>query len=153
MRKEKVTLSFADDFELFSIEKEDPCWDGYEMVGMKPDPNGQGEVPNCVPKSQKEDGMMEVVENLAEMTDMTSEDICDALGIDMDAYDMDGGHMDEDGGHMDEDMEHDEKEEETEDVEAKGKAGADAYKDANQEAEKSSSLSFKQAARQAVDGA
>jgi len=30
----------------------DPCWDGYEMVGMK-DKDGKS-VPNCVPKSKKE---------------------------------------------------------------------------------------------------
>lgn len=148
--EEKVTLSFTDDFQIYS-EKEDPCWDGYEQVGMKPDPNGEGEVPNCVPKSQKEDGMMEVVGNLAEMTDMTEEDICDALGIDMDSYDMDGGHMDEDGEHMDEDMEHGEKEEE-EDVEAKGKDVSASYKDSQAEKDTSKSLSFKDAARAKVEG-
>jgi hypothetical protein len=32
-------------------QKEDnPCWDGYEMIGMK-DKNGK-EVPNCVPKNE-----------------------------------------------------------------------------------------------------
>jgi hypothetical protein len=29
-------------------EEENPCWDGYEMVGMK-EKDGK-EVPNCVPK-------------------------------------------------------------------------------------------------------
>ena len=29
-------------------QKEDPCWDGYEMIGMK-DKDGK-EVPNCVEK-------------------------------------------------------------------------------------------------------
>ena len=29
-------------------EQENPCWDGYEMVGMKE--KGGKEVPNCVPK-------------------------------------------------------------------------------------------------------
>ena len=29
-------------------EEDNPCWDGYEMVGMK-DKDGK-EVPNCVPK-------------------------------------------------------------------------------------------------------
>lgn len=28
--------------------KNDPCWKGYEMVGMKK--KGDREVPNCVPK-------------------------------------------------------------------------------------------------------
>tara|TARA_R100000951_G_scaffold111312_1_gene110196 strand:+ start:21208 stop:21696 length:489 start_codon:yes stop_codon:yes gene_type:complete len=31
--------------------KEDPCWDGYEQVGMKN--KGGREVPNCVPASKK----------------------------------------------------------------------------------------------------
>ena len=31
-----------------------PCWDGYEMVGMKIDENGN-EVPNCVPIDEKAD--------------------------------------------------------------------------------------------------
>lgn len=30
--------------------KDDPCWDGYEMVGMKK--KGKKEVPNCVPKNE-----------------------------------------------------------------------------------------------------
>lgn len=29
-------------------DDENPCWDGYEMIGMKKDKNGK-EVPNCVP--------------------------------------------------------------------------------------------------------
>lgn len=37
------------------LSKEDPCWEGYEMVGMKPDPNGSGEVPNCVPVDSEAD--------------------------------------------------------------------------------------------------
>ena len=31
---------------------EDPCWEGYEQVGMKTK-DGK-EVPNCVPKNKKE---------------------------------------------------------------------------------------------------
>lgn len=31
--------------------KDDPCWKGYEMVGMKK--KGGRPVPNCVPKSKK----------------------------------------------------------------------------------------------------
>lgn len=30
-------------------DEDNPCWDGYEMVGMKKDEDGN-EVPNCVPK-------------------------------------------------------------------------------------------------------
>lgn len=32
-------------------EDDDPCWDGYEMIGMKK--KGGKEVPNCVPKKKK----------------------------------------------------------------------------------------------------
>ena len=31
-------------------EDDDPCWDGYEMIGMKK--KGGKEVPNCVPKKK-----------------------------------------------------------------------------------------------------
>jgi len=31
-------------------EEENPCWDGYEMIGMKD--KGGKEVPNCVPKKK-----------------------------------------------------------------------------------------------------
>ena len=40
-------LKFAEDKEAESM-KDDPCWEGYEMVGKKKK-NGK-EVPNCVPK-------------------------------------------------------------------------------------------------------
>lgn len=33
------------------MKGDDPCWDGYEMVGMKKDKDGN-EVPNCVPKEK-----------------------------------------------------------------------------------------------------
>lgn len=33
------------------VEKANPCWDGYEMVGWKN--KGGKKVPNCVPKSTK----------------------------------------------------------------------------------------------------
>ena len=35
------------------MEKDDPCWKGYEMIGMKKK-NGK-EVPNCVPKEEQEE--------------------------------------------------------------------------------------------------
>ncbi len=31
--------------------KKDPCWEGYEQVGMKK--KGGSPVPNCVPKKKK----------------------------------------------------------------------------------------------------
>lgn len=34
---------------------EDPCQDGWVMVGTKPNPNGSGEVPNCVPEDDVDD--------------------------------------------------------------------------------------------------
>tara|TARA_R110002012_G_scaffold4418_1_gene20359 strand:+ start:88 stop:288 length:201 start_codon:yes stop_codon:yes gene_type:complete len=32
------------------IKKSTPCWDGYEMIGMKD--KGGRQVPNCVPKKK-----------------------------------------------------------------------------------------------------
>jgi len=37
------------------VKGEDPCQDGWVMVGMKPNPNGSGEVPNCVPEDDVDD--------------------------------------------------------------------------------------------------
>ena len=36
------------------MEKEDPCWKGYEMIGMKD--KGGKQVPNCVPLQQEVEG-------------------------------------------------------------------------------------------------
>jgi len=36
------------------LNEEDPCWEGYTMVGKKTDENGN-EVPNCVPEEDAED--------------------------------------------------------------------------------------------------
>jgi hypothetical protein len=33
-----------------NTDNRDPCWKGYEMIGMKT--KGGKEVPNCVPKSK-----------------------------------------------------------------------------------------------------
>jgi hypothetical protein len=38
----------------------DPCWKGYEMVGMKK--KGGREVPNCVPKEEYEELVMDMIE-------------------------------------------------------------------------------------------
>jgi hypothetical protein len=40
------------------LEKENPCWKGYEMIGMKT--KGGKEVPNCVPV--QEDSIKEIIE-------------------------------------------------------------------------------------------
>lgn len=37
--------------EFLILEEKDPCWKGYEMIGMK-DKNGK-KVPNCVPKTEE----------------------------------------------------------------------------------------------------
>jgi len=37
------------------LAEDDPCWENYTQVGMKPDPNGSGEVPNCVPDDDVDD--------------------------------------------------------------------------------------------------
>jgi hypothetical protein len=42
---------------------EDPCWDGYEQVGMKEDENGNP-VPNCVPKGKQNSAMQFTLKNL-----------------------------------------------------------------------------------------
>lgn len=41
-----------------SEEKDGPCWDDYEMVGMKE--KGGKEVPNCVPKNEEEEEKKEI---------------------------------------------------------------------------------------------
>jgi len=43
--KPECALSILENGE---IQAEDPCWEGYTQVGMKPGPGGE-EVPNCVP--------------------------------------------------------------------------------------------------------
>lgn len=55
MKKIKITESQLANLKVYLMnevkelsEDENPCWDGYEMVGMK-DKDGK-EVPNCVPK-------------------------------------------------------------------------------------------------------
>lgn len=40
--------------ELVEKDAKDPCWEGYQMVGMKKDKNGK-EVPNCVPMDEAMD--------------------------------------------------------------------------------------------------
>ena len=45
-----------------TTEDDDPCWDGYEMIGMKKK-NGK-EVPNCVPKKESTDPIETAVESL-----------------------------------------------------------------------------------------
>jgi hypothetical protein len=44
-------------FKAYLFESEDPCWKGYEMIGMKKK-NGK-EVPNCVPKEEVEEDLDE----------------------------------------------------------------------------------------------
>lgn len=41
-------------FRQFLEMKDDPCWDGYEMIGKKK--KGGKEVPNCVKKESLEEG-------------------------------------------------------------------------------------------------
>ena len=49
--EDDIYESLMAEFEEFLSEDEDPCWDGYEQIGMKKK-NGK-EVPNCVPKKKK----------------------------------------------------------------------------------------------------
>jgi hypothetical protein len=46
----KERLGLREDGKLQGGEK-DPCWKGYEMIGMKPGKGGS-QVPNCVPKNE-----------------------------------------------------------------------------------------------------
>jgi hypothetical protein len=46
----KERLGIREDGKLQGGEK-DPCWKGYEMIGMKPGKDGS-QVPNCVPKNE-----------------------------------------------------------------------------------------------------
>ena len=40
-----------------TLDEDDPCWEGYTMVGQKVDENGN-EVPNCVPDDEVPDAEM-----------------------------------------------------------------------------------------------
>ena len=44
------------------FEKDDPCWKGYEMVGMK-DKNGK-KVPNCVPVKESLDEQIQLLDEM-----------------------------------------------------------------------------------------
>jgi hypothetical protein len=44
-----AALGYPEDFA--EKMKDDPCWKGYQMVGMKPGKGGK--VPNCVPLESK----------------------------------------------------------------------------------------------------
>jgi hypothetical protein len=48
-------MKYLKTFESFvtAMNEEDPCWKGYEMIGMKKK-RGKN-VPNCVPKNEDED--------------------------------------------------------------------------------------------------
>ena len=48
-------MKYVKTFESFvtAMNEEDPCWKGYEMIGMKKK-RGKN-VPNCVPKNEDED--------------------------------------------------------------------------------------------------
>ena len=52
------------------VEDKDPCWKGYEMIGMKK--KGGKEVPNCVPKESVEE---EVAANNIGSGNIASKDI------------------------------------------------------------------------------
>jgi len=50
------------------LVKDDPCWENYEMVGTKVQ-DGK-EVPNCVPKKEKDDEPVKKLSNLEATTEM-----------------------------------------------------------------------------------
>ena len=49
--KQDLETFHPDLFELKEGGDDDPCWDGYEMIGMKE--KGGKEVPNCVPLQEE----------------------------------------------------------------------------------------------------
>jgi len=56
-----------------AAEMDDPCWEGYTMVGMKTDENGN-EVPNCVPDDDvPEADLSGVEERIDELSSELSE--------------------------------------------------------------------------------
>lgn len=63
-------------------EDDDPCWDGYEQVGMKK--KGGKEVPNCVPKEE-----MELERIFDEMMGQWAESDCDDEDDETESTDMD----------------------------------------------------------------
>lgn len=113
-------------------EKEDPCWDGYVQVGMKPDPNGDGEVPNCVPEDQAEeqskeneeseekadmDDIMGMIEDLSERLEAIEEEHSELMGDDEEDQGMDSEDEEEEDAsyHGEEDKQvEDEEQKETE---------------------------------------
>ena len=63
------------------MQRDDPCWDGYEMIGKKKK-NGK-EVPNCVPTNEEVEVEVELDEdwqkvNKADKTDGMSQKAVDA---------------------------------------------------------------------------
>lgn len=58
----KEDYDINEQFELFMEEKkmkDDPCWDGYEMIGKKK--KGGKEVPNCVPNESLDEGLKDIL--------------------------------------------------------------------------------------------
>lgn len=61
-------------FESFvqELNEKDPCWKGYEMIGMKK--KGKRQVPNCVPESDNlDEGAMSELDVLAQESKTLSE--------------------------------------------------------------------------------
>lgn len=69
--------------------KDDPCWDDYEMVGMKKK-DGK-EVPNCVPKNEEEEELASV-EIPSDQPEVPALDVDD---VDDDGEELEGGLADE----------------------------------------------------------
>jgi len=115
-------------------QKEDPCWDGYVQVGMKPDPNGDGEVPNCVPEDEVEeqskedeeseekadmDDIMGMIEDLSERLEAIEEEHAELMGDDEEDQGMDSEDEEEEDQsyHGEEDKQvEDEEQKETEET-------------------------------------
>jgi hypothetical protein len=67
-KKELSKMSSKLKTTLESINEEDPCWKGYQQIGMKKK-NGK-EVPNCVPESVNESNTKKDIEKLTSYKDL-----------------------------------------------------------------------------------
>jgi hypothetical protein len=54
--------NFKDIIEAAKMKGEDPCWKGYQMVGMKD--KGGKKVPNCVPEEVQTEGAVPAQEKI-----------------------------------------------------------------------------------------
>jgi hypothetical protein len=80
-RRNATNEEYVDEAGKLQGGGKDPCWKGYEMVGMK---NKSGkEVPNCVPKEEYEELVMDMIEEGYEM-----DQVREVIGAIEDGYEV-----------------------------------------------------------------